>query len=340
MNKYTLFKMTIFVATCFGFLPQSLASQSLVVSNLDSCLNVREPQTRRYLNQCLPIGTNVQWTGRTEGGYYVVTIPNSQFSSQEVLLYSQYLSPASGSTADSIDNVSPIEEAGNNPEAPTSTVVDATPVTPSTSIPTPAPQVSTSFPRNGSESQRRAWVRENLKSSIRTHGQQMLNTVPSDIGQYCSNYSRLNQNQRVDFWATLMTEMVRYESNFQTHLTHRESFRDSTGNYVISTGLFQISRESSRAYGCPINGQSDLMDPNKNMDCSVRILNRWVGRDRVITNGRNRGGGRYWAVLRSSTSYGRNALSSMRNATRSYCQNANAATTTIAESDSDSGAQH
>lgn len=102
-------------------------------------------------------------------------------------------------------------------------------------------------------------------------------------------------------WVHLMGAMVKYESGFKPELEYKESFRNSKGEYVISTGLFQVSYESSRGYGFSGITTQDLKNPLKNIDVAVAILKKLTGQNGVIANHSGtswKGGSRYWSVLR------------------------------------------
>jgi hypothetical protein len=101
----------------------------------------------------------------------------------------------------------------------------------------------------------------------------------------------------------LMAAMAKYESSFNASSTYKESFKNGRGEYVISTGLFQVSYESSRGYGFAGITTEQLKDPYKNIDVAIAILNKWATADGVIAgSGKSpyRGGARYWSVLRAS----------------------------------------
>ena len=122
-----------------------------------------------------------------------------------------------------------------------------------------------------------------------------------------------------------MSTIAKFESNFKPETFHQEKFKDRFGNYIISRGLLQLSVESGRGYGCIIPQELDLHEPQVNLECGVKILNRWVGRDEVISdritleNGKRRwlGGARYWAVLRLA-----DRLEKIKNLNKNqtYCQ--------------------
>lgn len=141
-------------------------------------------------------------------------------------------------------------------------------------------------------------------NTLDTLGQDILDVVPADSATFCPNYNKFNYNQRKEFWAFLMSAMVRFESNFKPETSYQESFKDSKGNYVVSRGLLQISIESGNAYGCGFKTSQDLHDPYQNLSCGIRILNRWLGRDGRMAGKVGdswRGGARYWSVLRTTS---------------------------------------
>lgn len=137
--------------------------------------------------------------------------------------------------------------------------------------------------------------------TIDVNGPHLLTDRPSDILSFCPNYDNLNDDGKKMFWISLLAAMTRFESGFDPTVSFTESFNDSSGNRVVSRGLLQLSIESALGYRCPLNNAQELHDPEKNLECAVRIMDRWVDRDGVITdrpNGNWRGGARYWSVLR------------------------------------------
>ena len=112
----------------------------------------------------------------------------------------------------------------------------------------------------------------------------------------------------------LISSMSQYESGFNTNASHVEKFKNSKQENVVSRGLLQISSESGNGYGCHIAAEADLDNPAINLACGVRIMNRYIVKDGVVTahDGIWRGGARYWNVLRVAST-----LPGIRNATRS-----------------------
>ncbi len=151
---------------------------------------------------------------------------------------------------------------------------------------------------------------EYTHQAIEEYGEDLIASEPSDIENFCPEYKELNSEGKLMFWIHEVASMTKYESGFKPETFYKESFKDSKGNYIYSRGLLQISIESARGYDCDLDDALDLHDPQKNLECGVRILNRWVKRDGVVASKRSDGkwvgGARYWSVLRkrsSSTSY-------------------------------------
>ncbi|MDG0818122.1 murein L,D-transpeptidase catalytic domain-containing protein [Bdellovibrio svalbardensis] len=154
-----------------------------------------------------------------------------------------------------------------------------------------------------------AWT-AHVESELDRIGQNLLNVVPADQSLFCPKYSKLTTAQRKQYWSFLISSMVRFESNFNTNTTYTENFNDSNGNRVVSRGLLQISIESGNAYGCAFKTTKDLHDPKQNLSCGIRILDRWIGRDKRIAGNVSgwKGGARYWSVLRSTNSTPYNSI--------------------------------
>ncbi|NCN95588.1 MAG: lytic transglycosylase domain-containing protein [Bdellovibrionales bacterium] len=149
--------------------------------------------------------------------------------------------------------------------------------------------------------------------AIRDLGAPLTSKNPNDILEFCPSYNSLDDSGRKMFWISLIAAMARFESGFNPETRYTEAFRDALGQFIISRGLLQLSIESARGYGCELRAAEDLHDPQINLECTVRILTRWVDRDGVITGKVGvswRGGARYWSVLRKAST-----LSSIRSKT-------------------------
>lgn len=145
----------------------------------------------------------------------------------------------------------------------------------------------------------KAWTQMTL-DAIGQHGMGMVNIVPSDIAAYCPAYANADQTRRAAFWMGLLSRLSKWESNYKPEERYTEAFPDAHGNRVVSRGLLQISIESGRGYGCVIPQAEALHEPVVNLACGVRIMNRLVTRDGLISNTSPDwlGAARYWSPFR------------------------------------------
>jgi hypothetical protein len=137
----------------------------------------------------------------------------------------------------------------------------------------------------------------------------------ADAKEFCPSFSKLNLRDRRAFLTVLLSAMAKYESNFNPQSKFEENFNDNNGNPVISRGLLQLSVESSNSYECKVTSRS-LHDANTNLSCGLRIISRWMSRDKRIgstVSGDHLGGARYWSVLRGSSNSRPKIISYMRN---------------------------
>ena len=135
----------------------------------------------------------------------------------------------------------------------------------------------------------------------------MVDVLPTDYKEYCPAFKNLTKSDKVQVYAELMVLMAKKESSWNPAAKYLESFKDRHGKRILSSGLFQISLGSANGYKgvCAFKEQDELFDPIKNLKCSVRILDRWVVRDKVFgskVSGSWRGGARYWSVMRQGSS--------------------------------------
>lgn len=118
-------------------------------------------------------------------------------------------------------------------------------------------------------------------------------------------------------WAKILVMMAKYESNWKPATTYQENFNDRFGNPIISSGLFQISIESSNGRGCKFKSQDELLHPIKNIRCAVKMFAYYVRQDQRIAgkvSGKWQGGAKYWAVLRGTTDHTAKALKAIKGA--------------------------
>jgi hypothetical protein len=139
-------------------------------------------------------------------------------------------------------------------------------------------------------------------TGIDKHAPELLTAQPADTNTFCPQFKKMTAGEKKHFWTYFLSAMTKFESNFNPKSSYKENFTDSTGSNVVSRGLMQLSYESAKAYGCPLKNAKDLHDPAVNLECSLKVLGRWVQRDQRIAGhvgGKWQGGARYWAVLRS-----------------------------------------
>lgn len=126
----------------------------------------------------------------------------------------------------------------------------------------------------------------------------------SDASSWCPSYAELDNDEKVTVLAHLLSAVAEHESNFNPKSVYVESFKDSKGNLVQSTGLFQLSIESAqqKRYDCrQVKSNADLMSPKVNIACAVKIAAYWMAKDGVLSSASNQGVGRYWSTMRPSS---------------------------------------
>ncbi len=148
-----------------------------------------------------------------------------------------------------------------------------------------------------------------LKALIE-HDRGLIASNPADATEFCPTYPMLDQNGRLAFWVALVSGIAWRESSFNPKSSYKEDMKSRDGSDIVSRGLLQISLSSTRAYGCDFKDQDEVHDPQKNLECGVKMLNRLVLKDNRISgqipgmNGRARylGAARYWHVMRPTGS--------------------------------------
>lgn len=180
----------------------------------------------------------------------------------------------------------------------------AVPNTPEPQTPTPQPSEPGDVIRARWESKNRdgaSWS-QHVYDTLPTLAANLLKKDPADIASFCPAYSDLSTSDKKNFWVYLISGMTELESNQDPATTYTEKFTDAKGNRVISRGLLQISIESGNSYGCGFKSADELHDPIKNLDCGLRIMNKWIGADGRIQGYAAHwlGAARYWSTLRAS----------------------------------------
>lgn len=148
------------------------------------------------------------------------------------------------------------------------------------------------------------------------HAYKMAEKMPQTVDEYYWCSQGMTQENRTH----LLAGIVKFESNFNPTLEYKENFKNRFGEWVISTGLFQISYDSLRGYGFNVQTK-DLHNPYLNIEASSVIAERWMKKDGVISGFDNtvvtvkhpeeytheeanlssnpwRGLARYWSVFR------------------------------------------
>jgi hypothetical protein len=136
---------------------------------------------------------------------------------------------------------------------------------------------------------------------------ELLKVVPKDAARFCMNYVNLNPEQRLTFWTRWISVLAELESTYKPTTVVKDI---QVGPGIYSAGLLQISFRSvsESNYGCEtIKEAKDLLDPEKNLACGMRIMKKFIVKDGYFAHYDEkdpksswRGGSRYWAPLRSS----------------------------------------
>lgn len=146
-----------------------------------------------------------------------------------------------------------------------------------------------------------------LSAALNANAKALLQFQPKDANEWCmSKYP-----SKLAFYLKLIASMAKYESGYKPDTSYTENFKDNRGNFVISTGLLQVSSESCAGYGMPYLQNAVLKKPENNLECTARILNKWIPRDGVISQTGNLGAGRYWSVMRVGSTHKREQIKAM-----------------------------
>lgn len=148
------------------------------------------------------------------------------------------------------------------------------------------------------------------------YGRDLIAAKPKDIYEWCPNYTPA---KTIRFYISLASALTKYESNWRSSVTYQEAFSDVKGKPVISRGLAQISIESANSYGCGIKDAKELHDDQTNINCLIKIWNRWIVRDNQIGDGIKgdgwRGAERYHSPFRKP-----DHIAVMRKAVEGVCR--------------------
>lgn len=107
---------------------------------------------------------------------------------------------------------------------------------------------------------------------------------PEGLFDLCPSYATLKKSDKVLVWASILDALSFSETQYSPALTYKEKFKDSTGAYVVSTGLFQLSRESSKAHGgaCKSVTNDKLKDGSFNLLCAFQIMSHQILNEKVL----------------------------------------------------------
>ncbi len=119
------------------------------------------------------------------------------------------------------------------------------------------------------------WTKAAMEA-LESHGQELVDTVPKDIAQWCPAYVEGGEWERKAFWAGLLSTLSKHESTYRPR---------AVGGGGLWYGLVQILPATARGYGCEARSGDALKNGAANMSCAVRILNVTVPRDEVVSRG-------------------------------------------------------
>lgn len=151
-----------------------------------------------------------------------------------------------------------------------------------------------------------------------------INVNPKDAKVFCPKYNMLPTWERKGVMKQLVSIMAKQESGFKpetsfTECSKSKSTYGSSGKYfperkqycipghkldggvAVSRGLLQISFGSSQSYKCGFTDPKELHDAGKNLQCQLKILDRWIGQDKAFQgriDGHWAGCARYHSVCR------------------------------------------
>jgi hypothetical protein len=145
---------------------------------------------------------------------------------------------------------------------------------------------------------RKQWSQQ-LAASVQQHKARL---EQGDPNGFIVGYSGLALVDQIRFWGELFVAISKFESSWNPN----NVFHESDGQN--SVGLLQLSVGDQNNYNLTphVNSELGLKDPLVNINWAVAILAHWTAHDRLIATGvagDNRGGARYWSVLRGGPSH-------------------------------------
>ena len=151
---------------------------------------------------------------------------------------------------------------------------------------------------DGLHPMRKQWSQQ-VVAAVQQHKSEL------DLGNpegFVAGYSGLMPEGQIRFWCELLVAVAKFESGWNPNNVYHESDGQD------SVGLLQLSVFDQNNYHLtpPVHSEQELKDPYLNIQWAVPILAHWTSRDRLIATGvanDNRGGARYWSVLRGGPSH-------------------------------------
>lgn len=128
-------------------------------------------------------------------------------------------------------------------------------------------------------------------------GSTLLAATPVDAATFWAGYEDADEDGRMQFWLMLASAIAKQESNLDPNCV----FQEPAPLNQKSIGLMQLST-TDVAYGCQFPNEESVKDPELNLSCAVRILEKLVRRDgRIGGEGghRKKGAAAYWSTLRT-----------------------------------------
>ncbi|MEO5668527.1 MAG: hypothetical protein ABIR96_10745 [Bdellovibrionota bacterium] len=127
--------------------------------------------------------------------------------------------------------------------------------------------------------------------------------TPDGLLKVCPRYSILGDSSKALVWTSIFDAISYSETGYAPSLTYTEKFTDSSGDKVVSTGLFQLSSESAKNHGGACKGATTakLKDADFNVLCSYQVMTDQILGTDVLFYGNKEF--YYWSTL----SQGRNA---------------------------------
>jgi hypothetical protein len=134
--------------------------------------------------------------------------------------------------------------------------------------------------------------------------------IPKDMHEFCPQYEKLNETQRMTVWGQLIAAISYRESGWKPTTTYIEpdhKIDHVTKKFVRSEGLLQLSYQDVNSYDdldCGFNWKKDknlaptspeksIFAPYRNLRCGILILAHKVKVNQQISTP-----GTYWSVLR------------------------------------------